>query len=291
MARSTRPALRLTAATAGVILAATGLAVVTSSPATAEAGDTTKVKVTKRNTVDMPTKLAPGVHRFVVRSVGFSGFQLVRPAPGYTKRELARDVATGFEGNVKAFKRFERNVDLIGGVSADSGQKGVMWAELERGTYWAFDTDPERFLASKMLTVRVRGASVGGALPATPTLTASGVASWAEDPTSIPASGKVTLRNESDANHFFGVAKLKAGRTMADVDAFVEAIMNDENPGKSPLRFGVGFESGAVGPGGTMTMKYDLPPGEYVMVCFWPMPEHDMMPHMFMGMYRQLTIG
>ena len=290
MIRSNRPAVRLTAASIGVVLASTGLAVATGSSASAAPGDTTKVKITERNFVRMPTTLAPGVHRFVVRSVGGSAFQLVRPAAGYSKADLARDVRIGFEGDVQAFKRFERNTELVGGVSANSGEKGVMWAKLRRGTYWAFDTDPSRFLASKMLTVKVRGENQGGSLPDAATLTASGNAAWAESPASIPASGKVTLRNEADANHFFGLGRLKAGRTMADVDAFVEALTNGDNPGKSPIRFGVGFESGAVAPGQAMTMKYDLPPGEYVMVCFWPMPEHDFMPHTFMGMYRQLTL-
>jgi hypothetical protein len=289
--RSNSPATRLIAATAGIVMASTGLVVATTSSAAAAPGDTTKVKITGRNFVKMPTTLAPGLHRLVVRSAGQSAFQMVRPAAGYTKTQLANDVAAGFEGNVRAFKRFERNVVLVGGVSADSGERGVMWAKLKRGRYWAFDTDPSRFLASKMLTVHVRGDRVRGALPGDATLTASGNAAWAPDPASIPASGKVTLRNESNANHFFGVSRLKAGRTMADVDAFVEAIANGDNPGKSPIRFNVGFESGVVGPGQAMTMKYDLPAGEYVMVCFWPMPEHDFMPHMFMGMYRQLTVG
>jgi hypothetical protein len=290
--RSNRPAVRLLAATVGIALASAGLAVATSSSATAAPGDTVKVKVTKRNFVDMPTTLAPGVHRFAVRSVGGSAFQLVRPDAGYSKSQLLNDLDAGFEnGDVRAFKRFERNLQLAGGVTADSGQKGVMWAKLKRGTYWALDTDPSNLRPSQILTVKVRGENQGGSLPEAATLTASGNAAWAPDPASIPASGKVTLRNESNANHFFGVARLKAGKTMADVDAFVEAITNGDNPGKSPIRFGVGFESGVVGPGQAMTMNYDLPAGEYVMVCFWPMPEHDFMPHMFMGMYRQLTVG
>jgi hypothetical protein len=290
MTRSIRPALRLTAAAVGVMLATTGLAVATSSSATAAPGDV-KVKVTKRNFIDMPTTLAPGVHRIVVRSVGGSAFQLVRPRAGYAKSQLINDLNAGFEdGDVRAFKRFERNLQLAGGVSADSSQKGVMWAKLKRGTYWALDTDPANIRPSQILTVKVRGERQAGSLPADATLTASGNAAWAEDPASIPASGKVTLRNESNANHFFGLARLKAGKTLADVDAFVEAITNGDNPGRSPIRFSVGFESGVVGPGQAMTMKYDVPAGEYVMVCFWPMPEHDFMPHMFMGMYRQLTV-
>ena len=284
-----RPAMRLVAATLGVVMASTGVALTTGSAASAAPGDT-KVKITKRNFVRMPTTLAPGLTGFIVRSAGQSAFQIVRPAAGYTKAQLASDVRAGFEGDVRAFKRFERNVDLVGGVSADSGEPGVMWAKLRRGTYWAFDTDPSRFLARKMLTVHVRGSKVRGALPGDATLTASGNAAWAQDPASIPASGMLKLRNESNANHFFGVARLKPGRTMADVDAWVEGVTSgDESP--PPIRFGVGFESGVVGPGRTMTMKYDLPAGEYVMLCFWPMPEHDFMPHMFMGMYRQLTVG
>ena len=290
MTRPFRPGARWGTATLGAALAATCLTAVSAAPANAAEGATTRVMITARNVVDMPTRLAPGVHRLIVRTVGTSAFQLVRPAAGYSKRDLARDVRIGFEGNVRAFERFERNVDLVGGVNAGTDERGVMWARLKRGTYWAFDTDPARFLASKMLTVHVGGQSVGGSLPTDATLTASGDTAWADDPASIPASGKVTLRNQSGSNHFFGVGRLRPGMTMADVDAWVEGVLNGEEE-RPPIRFGVGFESGVVGPGQSMTMSYDLPPGEYVMVCFWPMPEHDFMPHMFMGMYRQLSVG
>lgn len=289
MTRS-KPAVRLAAAALGVALASGGLAVVTTPTATGAPGDTTKVRITKRNVVRMPTTLAPGLHRIVVRSSGASDFQLVKPARGYTKQQLADDVTEGFEGDAKAFRRFERNTLLIGGVSADTGEKGVMWAKLGRGRYWAFDTNPTRFLADKMLTVRVRGDRQRGALPAAPALVADGTTSFAPDPAAIPARGKVTLRNESDANHFFAIARLKKGRTLADVDAWIEEIQNG-NEGPSPIRFGVGTQSGAVSPDRAMTLTYDLPPGEYVLLCFWPMPEHDFMPHMFMGMYRQLTLS
>lgn len=46
-----------------------------------------------------------------------------------------------------------------------------------------------------------------------------------------------------------------------------------------------------VSPGKSMTMRYSLPPGNYVMICFWPDADMGGMPHAFMGMYRGIRIG
>jgi hypothetical protein len=43
--------------------------------------------------------------------------------------------------------------------------------------------------------------------------------------------------------------------------------------------------------GKSMTLKYRLPAGRYVMVCFWPDADMGGTPHAFLGMYRGLKVG
>ena len=50
------------------------------------------------------------------------------------------------------------------------------------------------------------------------------------------------------------------------------------------------MDSGVVSPGHSATFKYNLPKGNYVMLCFWPDASMGGMPHAFMGMHRPITL-
>ena len=39
-----------------------------------------------------------------------------------------------------------------------------------------------------------------------------------------------------------------------------------------------------------MTVDYDLPPGQYVVMCFFPDPKMDGMPHALMGMLEMIHL-
>ncbi len=39
-----------------------------------------------------------------------------------------------------------------------------------------------------------------------------------------------------------------------------------------------------------MTVNYDLPPGQYVALCFMPDPKMQGMPHAFMGMIKMIHV-
>ncbi len=274
-------------------LCLTGTVLSTVAVTGAQAGQATEaptvhVWVTKYHNIKMPTQLRPGVHRFAVRSRKSAGFQIVRPHAGYTKRELSRDVVKIFE-SPKALKRFERNVDLVAGANSRRGEPAFMWARLPAGHYWAVDTNPDRPLPKKILDLHVAGARLHGMLPGRATLRAINEAEFAPSPKSIPGSGRLVLRNNSVDNHFFGISKLLPGKTMKDFKAWLDDAMNGGNSAP-PVSFDVGLDTGVVGPGRAMSLKYDLPPGKYVMVCWWPDAEMGNMPHVFMGMYRGLRV-
>lgn len=279
---------RLAAGALSLGLATTALSAAPVAGAQAAQAPTVHVHITKYHNVKMPTRLRPGVHRFVVHSTRDAGFQILRPHAGYTKREVARDVATMFE-RPKVLARFERGVDLVAGVNSGHGEPGIMWTRLPRGHYWVVDTNPSRPEPKKILDLHVAGARLPGTLPGHATLRAIREVDFAKKPASIPRSGRLVLRNNSVDNHFFGISKLLPGKTMQDFEAWLEDAMSGVNSAP-PVNFDVGLDTGVVGPGRAMSMKYDLPPGHYVMVCWWPDAEMGNMPHVFMGMYRGLRV-
>jgi hypothetical protein len=256
------------------------------------AGQTVQATVRGNHTVAMPTRVRPGATRFVVSSPKAAGFQLARPAAGYTKREAARDINAAFnKNNMRALRRFERNMTLVGGISSSPKKDGVMWARLTRGTYWALDSMPRVLRPAKILTVEVAGKSVGGRLPGQ-LIAATGTAKFAATPKRIARSGAIRFVNRSDVPHFISIAKLAPGKTMADFEEYMEAAAQGGEPeGPPPVNFNVGVDSGVISGGERMSFRYRLPKGRYVMTCWWPMSDMGGMPHAVMGMYRGLRVG
>ena len=156
------------------------------------------------------------------------------------------------------------------------------------GTYWALDTstsDPDKFFA-----FTVAGADTGNVMPeADATIKAVQDAKWAGKPESIPNKGLMRFKNAASQNHFIVMAKLKKGKTYRDFKKWFAAAQ-DGPPGPSPVNFEIGLDSGVVSPGHSATFRYNLPKGDYVMLCFWPDAKMGGMPHAFMGMHRAITL-
>lgn len=275
----------LSLALAGSFLTA---ATATAQASSAAAAPTTKVWVTKYHNIEMPARIRPGVHRFVVRTSREAGFQIIRPRQGYTKREALRDASQMFE-DVRVLRRFERNTVLMGGVNASKGEPGVMWTRLPRGHYWVLDVNDERPRARKVHDLHVAGERHRGLLPSTATIRSVKEATWAARPKAMNNRGILKYRNDSTDNHFIELAKLQPGKTAADFEEWVEQLMQgNETP--PPIDFSAGAGSGVVAAGKAMSMRYDLPPGKYMLLCWWPDSDMDAMPHVFMGMYRGITL-
>ena len=51
-----------------------------------------------------------------------------------------------------------------------------------------------------------------------------------------------------------------------------------------------GMETGSISPGTSMTVDYDLPAGQYVVMCFFPDPKMGGMPHALMGMLEMIHL-
>ena len=254
------------------------------------AAGTVSVSITAAHNVVMPTTIQPGVNQFrVTTEAKSSGFQLVQFAAGYTLDQAIADIDAGLEkGKVKALKRFEANATLLGGVNVLSGKIGKLTVNLPAGSYYAADIERNRPSAFTAFTVA--GADTGAAMPAGSTVKAVKSASWAKGPKTISHKGMLTFKNYSDQNHFVALLKLNKGQTVKDFGAWVDAAMEGEE-GPPPVNFRVGFDGGVVSPGHTVAMNYKLPKGNYVLVCFWPDASMGGMPHVFMGMYRGITLS
>lgn len=244
------------------------------------------VTIDSHRTISMPTVIQPGVNEFQITSAKPSSFQIAQAAEGYTLEQAVADLNNTFEkGDVKALKRFEKNVTLFGGAPSAPDAPGVLWADLASGSYLALDTRVNR--VSGFFSFTVAGAETGASMPASPKVKAIKSTTWAKKPGSIPRKGTLTFKNTALQNHLLVLEKLKPGKTMKDFVAWVEADFE----GRPPLQPGAGLDSGVLSPGRSIAFDYQLPAGNYVMMCFWPDATMRGMPHVAVGMYRAIRLG
>ena len=284
------PTIRAVTTSLAIVAAATLTSTVTAAPAQSAASTPpVAVSISAKRAVTMPTTVQPGVNTFKVTTANKdgSGFQLVQTAAGYSAADAARDIEKGLDGgNVKAIKRFEAHVTLFGGMAVTKDKVGKLIVDLEAGDYWALDintNDPDKFFA-----FTVAGADTGNVMPeADSKLKAVQDTTWAHNPESIPNKGMMRFKNAASQNHFIVMAKLKKGMTYKDFKTWLAAAI--EGPaGPSPVKFLM--DSGVVSPGYSATFTYNLPKGNYVMLCFWPDAKMGGMPHVAMGMHRPITL-
>ncbi|MEO5853693.1 MAG: hypothetical protein ABIQ15_14385 [Nocardioides sp.] len=274
-------------------LALVGTATITAGTAaaaqSAEATLPTAVSISKTRVITMPATLQPGVNEFTITSTakGGSGFQLARPAAGYTTDEANRDIEKAFnQEKIRQLKRFEANVTLLGGVTADDTADTLV-VDLDPGTYWALDTNANK--AVKFFTFTVAGLDTGNVMPAATTIRAKAARTWAGSPKAIPNKGVLNFKNTSSNNHFVVLVKLKKGKTYQDFKKWFAAAQGGPS-GPPPVNFDIGLDSGVVSPGHAAEFSYRLPKGDYVMLCFWPDASMGGTPHAFMGMHRAITL-
>jgi hypothetical protein len=262
-------------------------ALVESAAAAPAAGQTVQVLVRGDHTIKMPRRVRPGVTELAIRSRRVAGFQLARPTAGYTKREAARDINRAFnQNNMRALRRFENNMTLLGGMPTTREESASVTVRLRRGVYWALDTMPQVLKPRTIRTFRVAGDSVGGkALPGR-TLRAIDTSTFGSINRTLPGRGTIRFQNRSDVPHFLAIDKLEAGKTMKDFRAWID----EGSDAPPPVDMDAGIDTSVVSGGQTMSFRYRLPQGRYVLTCWWPMSTGGGTPHALMGMYRGLVI-
>ncbi|HXY31575.1 MAG TPA: hypothetical protein VEI06_12765 [Gemmatimonadaceae bacterium] len=122
------------------------------------------------------------------------------------------------------------------------------------------------------------------AAPATPPVVTVRARDFAfEGPSQIP-SGVTTfnLMNEGTTFHHMVIARLDSGKTLADLQ---QAIIK---PGPPPVWFVAVGGPNATDPKGVSNATLDLPPGNYILLCFVDVPGGR--PHYSRGMISPLTV-
>jgi hypothetical protein len=279
-------ATALSTVAAGLVSGAT---VGSANASSHEAEQTVEVFVKRDHTVQMPTSISPGVTTFKISSARAAGFQIVQAAPGYTKREAMRDVNAAFtKNNLKALRRFEKNLSLHGGMSSTPKKSATMTVDLAAGTYWALDTMPAKLAPSKILTFEVTGDEAHGELTGQ-LIRATGEARWGKASPRITRTGEILFQNRSEVPHFVEIVKLAKGKTVKDFKAWLKQAAQG-NETKPPVVFRHSVDSGVISAGQSMSFKYRLPKGDYVLLCWWPDADMGGMPHAFMGMVRGIKV-
>ena len=198
---------------------------------------------------------------------------------GYSSDDFVSDVNKCAEKcNVKALRRAIENTTIIGGTSGGTGT--IVFPKA--GSYAPF-------------SIGERGAVVGrsfdvGGPPRTskaPRVDGSIIAkkglSWGGAST-LPADGRFEFKNRGNAGvpHFVQLQQVVEGTTE---DQVLAALTAGED-GPPPPFLEASMITGTLSPGHSMTVDYDLPPGHYAVMCFFPDPDMKGMPHAYMGMIK-----
>jgi len=94
------------------------------------------------------------------------------------------------------------------------------------------------------------------------------------------------VRNTGTEMHEVIAFRLKEGTSFADFQAM---LASDEEPEGEPPFVDVGGTLLSPGVSTYLTLDF-AEPGNYVLVCFMPSPEHEGMPHYELGMVQEITV-
>jgi hypothetical protein len=278
-------------AAATAVISAAALALVAAAPAdAATAVKTVRVRMSDTSitfsgggatTAGGVTTLHAGRYHFhVVGAGGDHILQLLRFQNGYTPQQAQQDFTTAFEGDVPAVQRIDNGVVFLGGTDAAPKHPGDMVVKLNAAQLMALDQNGN---ATAMLNV-VGKAPEQAKVPHNGKYTAFSYG-WGVSK-HLPASGMVKFANQADQPHFLVLQRVKDSTTNAKVRKFI----NSGGQGNPPWALKASADSGVLSPGKSQLFRYDLPAGKYLAACFWP-DYFTGMPHVFMGMWKLVTLS
>lgn len=262
----------------------------TSAPAEAATLPIVKVRMSDNaitfsgggaSTANGVTTLRPGRYHFRVASAtGAHAFQLLSFRNGYTPEQAQKDFPAAGSGDVAAVQRIDNGVDFRGGISARPKHAGHMVATLPAGDMMAIDQN-----GSAMAALNVTGAKRAKApAPYSATYTAF-TYGWGVT-NDLPAAGMVKFHNQSDQPHFLVVQHVKNSTTPEKVRKFIKSGAQ----GNPPWLLKGTADTGVLSGDRSQLLEYDLPPGKYILACFWP-DYFDGHPHVEKGMWKLVTLS
>lgn len=200
---------------------------------------------------------------------------------GYDGRDFRKDLAA-FErkNDIKALKRFLANTEILGGVQPGGSGTIVLPKAGEYAVFSFGSRDLGQFTAGRATrsapAPAVDGKIVGRTGP-----------KWGGS-SHLPAKGTFLFKNaDRTVPHFVLMQQVAEGTTKEQV---LEVLMSEEQGPPPEWFLPATLETGSLSPGRKMTVDYDLPPGQYVVLCFFPDPNMKGMPHALMGMVEMIHL-
>jgi hypothetical protein len=226
--------------------------------------------------------LRPGRVRLSVEGKG--AVEIAMFKRGYDLAAFTKDVNRfGAKNDLKALQRVIDNTTILGGLSGGSTGTIVL---PKAGSYTPISLGERGLVTGR--TFAARGAKRSTKAPKVDgTLIGKIGPSWGGT-SSMPAKGRLGFKNKADEPHFVILQQVTEGTTTDQVLQFLQT--DDGTSPPPPWLMAGGMETGTLTPGRSMTVDYDLPPGQYVVMCFFPDPEMRGMPHALMGMLKMIHL-
>jgi hypothetical protein len=294
MRTSVRAGLAAAAAT-GLVLSGMGGADAAPirATATSSSGTTLHVAITDNDMyVDGPTTFPAGrvsVTLENARTKHDAGVAVGQLAAGYHWGDLRSDLKTAFTNlfaphgsKKKGLKALNHAIDHItayGGIYAHKGDTSHATLLLpSAGTYIVFDDSGN--LPKRPNFITVTSPSGPQTLPAADGNVVAKTNRRFSGDRVLPAKGTINFTNEStESPHFLELAHVKQGTTRKQV------INSFQSNGRPDFVLPGLMDTDILTTGQSMNYHVNLPPGEYVQMCFFPDPKTGM-PHALMGMVR-----
>jgi hypothetical protein len=203
----------------------------------------------------------------------------------FNEDELHPEINAAGTRELRAAATYHGLADVVPGYDE------VVTEFLDRGTYYLVDlaaVDP-RVTTPEVTTLKVRGHDGSdGHLRADVAVKARNDRFRAPD--HWPATGSYTFTNADDTIHFMAMVPVQDGTTDQQVTEFV----TPPDPGAPPAEptfFKEGPSGGndVVSPGYTIKVRYALPAGTYLLLCFVA-DEETGIPHVVMGMHKVVVL-
>ena len=203
---------------------------------------------------------------------------------GYDIADFTADVNKfGAKNNIKALKRALAHTEILGGF-AGGGSGTIVFPKA--GAYTPVSIGERGVVSGKTLVVR--GPARSSSTPKVDgRIIAKNGPAWG-GASHLPAKGKFLFKNRGNTGvpHFVILQQVAEGTTTDQVLEYLQSGAQTPPPWALPAS----FETGSVSPGRSLTANYDLPPGQYVVMCFFPDPKMGGMPHALMGMLKMIHL-